>query len=125
MVLSGAERTRSSPDGIRSDPDELRALDELLSLADGLFAEARHRHLAAARARLAADRFNLVVLGEFKRGKSTLINALLGRNVLPTGVIPLTSVVTTISAGERRAAARSASTTAGRRSAHSTSWPGT
>jgi ribosome biogenesis GTPase A len=42
-----------------------------------------------------------VVLGEFKRGKSTLINALLEREVLPIGVVPLTSVVTAIGAGER------------------------
>lgn len=40
--------------------------------------------------------FNLVVLGEFKRGKSTLINAILGTDLLPTGVIPLTSVATVI-----------------------------
>jgi len=76
-------------------------LDELLVLATGLLAEGAVRDLAAARARVAEDRFNLVVLGEFKRGKSTLINALLGRAVLPTGVIPLTSVVTAISTGER------------------------
>jgi GTP-binding protein EngB required for normal cell division len=38
--------------------------------------------------------FHLVVAGEFKRGKSTLINALLGIDLLPTGVVPLTSVVT-------------------------------
>ena len=56
----------------------LRALDELLSLAEGLLAETPRQHLAAARTRVAEDRFNLVVLGEFKRGKSTLINALLG-----------------------------------------------
>jgi signal recognition particle receptor subunit beta len=52
---------------------------------------------------VAEDRLNLVVLGEFKRGKSTLINALLDRDVLPTGVIPVTSVVTTIRAGARNA----------------------
>jgi ribosome biogenesis GTPase A len=34
--------------------------------------------------RLAEDRFHLVVLGEFKRGKSSLINAILGRELLPT-----------------------------------------
>ncbi len=44
--------------------------------------------------------FNLVILGEFKRGKSTLVNALLGANVLPTGVIPLTSITTVILYGE-------------------------
>ena len=41
------------------------------------------------------------MLGEFKRGKSTLINALLGREILPTAVVPLTSVVTAIGAGDR------------------------
>ena len=38
----------------------------------------------------------LAVLGQFKRGKSTFINALLGDDVLPTGVIPLTAVATFI-----------------------------
>jgi GTPase SAR1 family protein len=43
--------------------------------------------------------FNLVVVGQFKRGKSSLINALLGTTLLPTGVIPLTSAITTIKYG--------------------------
>ncbi len=33
---------------------------------------------------LAEDRFNLAVVGQFKRGKSTLMNAVLGRDLLPT-----------------------------------------
>ena len=51
--------------------------------------------------KLSSNRFNLVVLGAFKRGKSTLINALLGEAVLPTAIVPLTSVVTILSYGER------------------------
>jgi len=51
-------------------------------------------------ARFAAGTFNLVVAGEFKRGKSSLINALLGAPVLPVAVVPLTSVVTLIAWGE-------------------------
>ncbi len=50
-------------------------------------------------AKLLDRSFNLVVVGEFKRGKSTLINALLGQALLPTGVIPLTSVVTVLQFG--------------------------
>jgi len=42
------------------------------------------------------DALYLVVLGQFKRGKSTLINYMLGANLLPTGVLPLTSVITKI-----------------------------
>jgi small GTP-binding protein len=48
---------------------------------------------------LAEDRFNLVVVGQFKRGKSTLINALLGCEILPTAVVPLTSVITVLQYG--------------------------
>jgi small GTP-binding protein len=47
-------------------------------------------------ARLAEDRFNLVVVGRFNRGKTTLMNALLGMDRLPTGILPLTSVITRV-----------------------------
>lgn len=49
--------------------------------------------------KLASEQFNLVVLGQFKRGKSTLINALLGADLVPTAVVPLTSIVTIIQHG--------------------------
>lgn len=51
--------------------------------------------------KLAEDRFNLVVVGQFKRGKSSLMNALIGRNLLPTGLLPLTSAITTLRYGSR------------------------
>jgi GTP-binding protein EngB required for normal cell division len=50
--------------------------------------------LERLRRRLAADRFQVALLGQFKRGKSTLLNALLGMDALPTGVIPVTAVPT-------------------------------
>lgn len=43
--------------------------------------------------------FNLVVVGQFKRGKTTLINALLGSDFLPVAVVPLTSIVTVVTYG--------------------------
>jgi len=51
--------------------------------------------------RLASDRFNLVVVGQFNRGKSTLMNAVLGIECLPMGVLPLTSVITSVGYGDR------------------------
>ena len=51
------------------------------------------------RERLGAGRLRVLVVGEAKRGKSTLVNALLGRKILPTGVTPLTSVATTVMHG--------------------------
>lgn len=53
-----------------------------------------------AERRLAENRFNLVVLGEFKRGKTTFINGLVGAELLPSAVVPLTSVVTLVTYGE-------------------------
>jgi len=53
-------------------------------------------------ARLAEDRFNLLVVGRFSRGKSTLMNALLGGDYLPTGIVPLTSAITTVRYGSRK-----------------------
>ena len=37
-------------------------------------------------ARLAEDRFNLVCVGRFNRGKTSLMNAILGTDRLPTGI---------------------------------------
>jgi GTP-binding protein EngB required for normal cell division len=56
-------------------------------------------HCQALLVQLAEDRFNLAVVGQFKRGKSTLMNAVLGRDLLPTGLLPLTSAITTLCYG--------------------------
>lgn len=49
------------------------------------------------------DRFSIAVIGEFKRGKSTLINALLGTpDLMPTLDLPCTMAVTEIRHGVRR-----------------------
>jgi GTP-binding protein EngB required for normal cell division len=54
--------------------------------------------------KLSEEIFNLVAVGQFKRGKSSVINALLGEALLPVGVTPLTSVVTVIRYGATPAA---------------------
>ena len=51
--------------------------------------------------RLAEDRFNLAFIGRFSRGKSSLMNAIIGRECLPVGIVPLTSVITTVSYGSK------------------------
>lgn len=55
--------------------------------------------LAEIEERLNSDKLYVAVVGEFKRGKSTLINAFLGEPVLPTGVLPLTNIMTLIEYG--------------------------
>lgn len=54
--------------------------------------------------KLAEDRFNLAVVGQFKRGKSSLMNAVVGRDLLPTGLLPLTSAITTLCYGPQERA---------------------
>jgi GTP-binding protein EngB required for normal cell division len=39
---------------------------------------------------------NVAVFGRFKAGKSSFLNHLLGRSILPVGVVPVTSVITEI-----------------------------
>jgi small GTP-binding protein len=52
------------------------------------------------RDKIRANTFNLVVVGQFKRGKTSLINALLGDEILPVSVVPLTSIVTIMTYGD-------------------------
>ncbi len=47
------------------------------------------------------EKLYLGIVGQFKRGKSTLANYFLGKQVLPTGILPLTSIVTIIEYGQR------------------------
>src|SRR6266511_1400459 len=73
---------------------KLASAAELLGLADvaGQVGEAARR--------LAGLELEVAVVGEFKRGKSTLLNALIGVEVLPAGVLPLTAVPTVLERGE-------------------------
>ncbi|MFZ0448991.1 MAG: dynamin family protein [Desulfatiglandaceae bacterium] len=51
--------------------------------------------------KLIENRFHLVVPGQFKRGKSTFINSIIGDRILPTSVVPLTSIVTMVKYGQQ------------------------
>ena len=55
--------------------------------------------VADAHRRLEENRVRVVVLGEIKQGKSTLINAILGYNALPTGVTPTTGAIVGVRVG--------------------------
>jgi GTP-binding protein EngB required for normal cell division len=60
-----------------------------------------HTRITELFTRLAEDRFNLAVVGRFSRGKSTLMNAILGVDRLPMGILPLTSVITSVTYASR------------------------
>src|ERR1019366_6928519 len=83
---------------------EAQALVRLAEIAEGLgegFLGADVRQLVA---RINEGRFFVACVGQFKRGKSTLLDALVGEAILPTGVVPVTAVPTVLRYGSQRAA---------------------
>src|SRR5450432_2985679 len=69
-------------------------IQQLAEVADGGGMVPLARDIRTTRIpKLEAERFHLVVLGEFNHGKSTFVNALLGVDVLPTGITPTTASI--------------------------------
>lgn len=46
--------------------------------------------------RLRSRKITIAVIGQFKRGKTTLINSILGSKLLPVGIVPITAAITRI-----------------------------
>lgn len=88
------------------DPSQSRAsgapLQQLITLATALDLPALATEVSAFAERIAGGRFYVGCVGQFKRGKSTLLNALLGEAILPAGVVPVTSAVTVVRYGSPR-----------------------
>lgn len=87
------------------DPQTIGLHDRARELADiatqlGLPGLGEHI-LADTSRRLDRAQLRVLVLGEIKQGKSTLINALLGEALLPSGVTPTTGAVVQIVRGEQ------------------------
>jgi predicted GTPase len=84
-------------------PELLREAGNKVAALGAEFGADRNR-LEDLLRRLREERCYLAVLGQFKRGKSTLVNALLGEAVLPAAVVPLTSIPTFLYGGEELSA---------------------
>jgi len=72
-------------------------IDRIRKLVDG---PEERKELDTLKDKLSKGKFNLAVVGQFKRGKTSFINALLGKALLPTAIVPLTSIITIISYAE-------------------------
>lgn len=79
-------------------------LRRLADLAQDLGSERVRQEVTALAERTTEGRFYVACVGQFKRGKSTLLNALLGDRILPAGVLPLTTVATVVRHGSTRRA---------------------
>ena len=81
------------------------ALSDLAVLAGDLGMQSLRADIEGVRLpKLAEERFNLVVLGEFNHGKSTFVNALLGQPLLPVGITPTTATINHIIWGDQPSA---------------------
>ncbi|MDX2480231.1 MAG: dynamin family protein [Desulfuromusa sp.] len=85
-------------DGPKSKVGLIEILTQARECLDGLdddYSDGKSE-LESLQSRLVAGQFRLAVLGQFKRGKSTLLNALLGEELLPTDILPVTAIPTFI-----------------------------
>ena len=78
--------------------EEKALLESLVPEIKSTSNEKLERKLNSARDNL-ENLFSIVFIGEFSTGKSTIINALLGKNILPEGITPTTDQITIIKYG--------------------------
>jgi len=71
--------------------DKIKGILEDYKADDSIRNEVEKYHEAAQ------SEFNLIVVGTYSSGKSTFINGLIGRELLPEGVEPVTAMVTKVS----------------------------
>lgn len=79
-------------------------LNVILQAARELAAGEIQRQILDLEERTREKRFYVACLGQFKRGKSTLLDALIGMPMLPTGILPVTAVPTVVCHGTEPAA---------------------
>lgn len=75
-------------------------IGQFLPIGAALDMSGRLDNLRRAADRVREDTFTVLVMGEFNRGKSTLINALLGRKILPTFATETTATICEVHYGD-------------------------
>lgn len=81
--------------------EKIKKAFDLLDADDAVTLQAsRAGHLIE---KLESGDVTISIIGQFKRGKSALANSILGMDVLPVGIVPITSAVTAIRYGQPRA----------------------
>ncbi|HTX21653.1 MAG TPA: dynamin family protein [Candidatus Aquilonibacter sp.] len=77
-------------------------LERVSGLADELKLASLQPQIAACRKQFNGSHgIDVAVFGRFKAGKSSFLNHLTGRNILPIGVVPLTAAITRLRYGPR------------------------
>ncbi|MGB7435290.1 MAG: dynamin family protein, partial [Candidatus Acidiferrum sp.] len=103
-TVNGSNEQKGAPTHSGEIVDVAGKLTRLAELADAFGSKQVKEEATSLAERLQEGRFYVACIGQFKRGKSTLLNALVGDSVLPTGVVPITAVPTVLRYGEKRSA---------------------
>ncbi|HNZ59094.1 MAG TPA: dynamin family protein [Syntrophorhabdaceae bacterium] len=91
-LSTGQETIRQILENIRkvSANFHIVTLNRQIEVCEGLFTE--------------NPLIDVAILGQFKAGKSSFINSIIGKPVLPVGVIPVTTVITRLQYGQQEGA---------------------
>ncbi len=87
--------------GFKQTVSELtESLTQLKEYSEDIGLEHTAKSIGETIEKIAKEHFEVAIVGEFKRGKSTLINALLGQEVLPADVLPATATLNRVTYSE-------------------------
>lgn len=82
----------------------VRLIEQQMEIANFLNKPDQVANLINLQSIVQSTNFKVMILGEFKRGKSTFINALLGEEILPAFATPCTAIINEVKWGERQRA---------------------
>jgi GTPase SAR1 family protein len=100
-MMRASEAAVGAFEGVRRQA--VGVLDELMARAGEFDVAEPPPALDGYREKLRQSAYKVLVVGEAKRGKSTFVNALIGRDILPTDVEVATSQVFSVRPSEREA----------------------
>ena len=106
-------------------PQEGGPLMRLVQIASALGASRVADEAFELSDRVSGGRFFCACVGQYKRGKSTFLNALIGEPILPVGVVPVTSAITVVlhgSGGRRECASWTATSSRSPPASCATTW---
>jgi GTP-binding protein EngB required for normal cell division len=101
---AAADTSAAESPGATASHDTADALSRLAAVAAALHDVRLGADIQSLGERVSEGRFYVACVGQFKRGKSTLLNALIGMPLLPTGIVPVTAVPTIVRYGPTPAA---------------------
>ncbi|HVO63179.1 MAG TPA: dynamin family protein [Terriglobales bacterium] len=95
---------QEAPISNQAPSSDALALERLADVAQLLGEDSITVEVRQLASRVNEGRFFVACVRQFKRGKSTLLNALVGEPVLPTGIVPVTALPTVLRYGNARSA---------------------